>query len=189
MPVPHRCAFVCIYIEHRYRKVRILYNVVGWFLCCSYTAEAMTKPPGFCFCWAGVRATYGVCSGKVCTASSGWWGLCWLLLSRWHNLVNVTVLMWCCHGTCFSQYYCCYVLLLPWIHDLVNITVLIRVLLLPWLHNVGKVIVLVRCCCHCWYNYQEAPLSSPVDTFFQDFISLFWWHVGVYLWRWVTYCF
>lgn len=30
-----------------------------------YEAEPLTDPPGFCYCWAGVRATHGVCRGKA----------------------------------------------------------------------------------------------------------------------------
>ncbi|ELU18138.1 hypothetical protein CAPTEDRAFT_184820 [Capitella teleta] len=32
----------------------------------GYSGEALTHPTGFCFCWAGARASYGVCTGKVC---------------------------------------------------------------------------------------------------------------------------
>ena len=41
------------------------------FLFVSLTAESVTDPMGFCFCWAGARAAYGVTSGKVGTASRG----------------------------------------------------------------------------------------------------------------------
>ena len=30
-----------------------------------FGATVLTNPPGFCFTWAGARATYGVCHGKV----------------------------------------------------------------------------------------------------------------------------
>ena len=33
-----------------------------------YAAEALVDPPGFCFCWAGARATYGFTHGKVSLA-------------------------------------------------------------------------------------------------------------------------
>ena len=35
------------------------------FFIFSYAAEARTSPMGFCFCWAGVRGTFGALSGKV----------------------------------------------------------------------------------------------------------------------------
>lgn len=31
----------------------------------SYGAKSLTEPDGFCFTWAGARATYGVTRGKV----------------------------------------------------------------------------------------------------------------------------
>lgn len=31
----------------------------------GYDAQPLVEPPGFCFCWSGVRCTHGVTRGKV----------------------------------------------------------------------------------------------------------------------------
>ena len=54
---------------------------------CSYEAKNITDPPGFCFCWAGVRATHGVSSGKVFE---------WLFsefIVKWLIILSVLVLL------------------------------------------------------------------------------------------------
>ena len=77
-------------------------TLIRWFCTCvhlcvhSYTASALTKPPGFCFCWAGARATYGVCAGKVklsslCHVADVWLAFCDQLsvfLSRSSSLLS-----------------------------------------------------------------------------------------------------
>ena len=54
-------------------------------------ASVLLDPPGFCFTWAGARATYGVCKGKVHSFRVFRHGNCWrkckfLWQENWHSV-------------------------------------------------------------------------------------------------------